>query len=188
MCLWCPPLLPRHTQTFILTQIHTHTHTPQRLGTGCRKLSSTSLEGRPLVKELPEGVCVLKFFGGRELIVCFQSHYYDRLFTERGRLQLLSALLLVPQYKQPQQHDLLFLMKRTSFLSTYLQHSLHHTLELLASLKATWNVLMSAVVCPVLAYFLLNQEGKKSNTTLVLYHTHHIIPILFNTPPPPKIY
>ncbi len=137
MCLWCPPLLPRHTQTFILTQIHTHTHTPQRLGTGCRKLSSTSLEGRPLVKELPEGVCVLKFFGGRELIVCFQSHYYDRLFTERGRLQLLSALLLVPQYKQPQQHDLLFLMKRTSFLSTYLQHSLHHTLELLASLKAT---------------------------------------------------
>lgn len=114
-----------------------HTHTPQRLGTGCRKLSSTSLEGRPLVKELPEGVCVLKFFGGSELIVCFQSHYYDRLFTERGRLQLLSALLLVPQYKQPQQHNLLFLMKSTSFLSTYLQHSLHHTLELLASLKAT---------------------------------------------------
>lgn len=41
-----------------------HTYTPQRLGTGCRKLSSTSLESRPLVKEIPEGVCVLKFFGG----------------------------------------------------------------------------------------------------------------------------
>lgn len=44
---------------------YTHTHSsPQRLGIGCRKLSSTSLEGKPLVKELPGGVCVLKFFGG----------------------------------------------------------------------------------------------------------------------------
>lgn len=53
-----------HTNFHSHTNIYTHTLTPQRLRTGCRKLSSTSLEGRPLVKELPEGVCVLKFFGG----------------------------------------------------------------------------------------------------------------------------
>lgn len=48
-----------HKLSFSHKYIHTQSH-----GTGCRKPSSTSLKGMPLVKKLPEGVCVLKFFGG----------------------------------------------------------------------------------------------------------------------------
>lgn len=59
-----------------------------------------------------------------ELIVCFLSHYYDRVFTEKARLRLHSTLLLVPQHKQPHQPGLLLLMKNTFSRSLFLPPSL----------------------------------------------------------------
>lgn len=144
-----------HTNTHSHTNTYTHTLLRDS-GRDAGSCPPPRLKVGPWQRASRGCMCVKVLWWGprSELTVCFQSHYYDRLFTERGRLQLLSALLLVPQYKQPHQHDLLLLMKSTSFLSTYLLHlftalMIHHTLELLASLKATWNGLMSAVVCPV---------------------------------------
>lgn len=73
-----------------------------------------------------ERMCVKVLWWGpsSELIVCFLSHYYDRVFTEGARLRLHSTLLLVPQYKQPYQPGLLLKMKNTFSPSLFLTPSL----------------------------------------------------------------